>query len=140
MWSVEKKTERRIREDVFGDYQKYGYGRLAIEWKENHKFIGFAGLKYLEDLEEVDLGYRLFSEYWGKGIATEAGKACLEFGFLKLNLEKIIAMILPDNRKSERVLDKLKMTYLKDFLEDGELIKIFQIKRNTFLECMRIRG
>jgi len=42
-----KEIERRIVENVFGDYEKYGFGRLAVELKGENKFIGFAGLKYL---------------------------------------------------------------------------------------------
>ena len=47
--------ERRIKEDVFVDYEKYGYGRLAVELKGENKFIGFTGLNYLDDLDEVDI-------------------------------------------------------------------------------------
>jgi len=83
------------------------------------------GKKIKNDTKEVDLGYRLKQDFWGKGIATEAGKACLEFGFLKLKLEKIIAMILPANLKSERVLLKLGMQFLEHRIEDGEKVKIF---------------
>ncbi|WP_051568675.1 GNAT family N-acetyltransferase [Crocinitomix catalasitica] len=45
--------ERRIVENVFGDYEKYGFGRLAVELKEENKLIGFTGLKYLEDKEKL---------------------------------------------------------------------------------------
>ena len=76
-----QEIERRIVEHVLGDYKKYGYGRLAVEFKGESSFIGFAGLKYLDDLNEVDLGYRFAQKYWGKGIATEAGKACIKYGF-----------------------------------------------------------
>jgi len=124
--------ERRIKEDVMGDYLKHGYGRLAVIWKENQEFIGFAGLKYLEDMQEVDLGYRFRSNYWGKGIATEAGKACLELGFSKLRLEKIIAMILPANVRSERVLEKLGMQFLESRIEESEELKIYQIERKHY--------
>ena len=125
-----EEIERRIKDDVLGDYKKHRFGRLAIEWKENKEFIGFAGLKFLEDTEEVDLGYRLREAYWGRGIATEAGKACLELGFLKLNLEKIIAMTLPANLKSENVLGKLGMQFLEYRIEEGEKIKVFEISNS----------
>ena len=49
-----EEIERRITENVLGDYKKYGYGRLAVELKEENKFIGFTGLKYLDDMDEVD--------------------------------------------------------------------------------------
>ncbi len=121
---------RRITEDVLGDYQKYGYGRMAIEWKENNRCIGFSGLKYLEDLQEVDLGYRLMSAYWGKGIATEAGKICLQYGFNQLKLDRIIALVLPDNKASIHVLKKLNFSFKEDMIIDQLLAKKYIIYRN----------
>ena len=122
-----KEIERRIVENVFGDYEKYGFGRLAVEWKATGEFIGFTGLKYLEDMDEIDLGYRLLKEYWGKGIATEGGKISLELGFSKLGLDQIIALIMPANIASIRVAEKLGLTYQKDIIEDGEDVKFYSI-------------
>ena len=122
-----KEMERRITENVLGDYKKHGYGRLAVELKRENKFIGFTGLKYLEDMDEVDLGYRFMKEYWGMGIATESAKACLSLGFETLELSKIIAMVLPENRGSIRVLDKLNFEYEKDIMEDKQLVKIYSL-------------
>ena len=122
-----EEIERRIRENVFGDYEKHGFGRLAVELKAENKFIGFTGLKYLEDLDEVDLGYRLMSQYWGKGLATESAIASLDLGFNALGLNRIIAMVLPDNKASIRVLEKLKFKYEKDIIEDGEKAQLYAI-------------
>lgn len=118
-----KEIERRIIENVFGDYKKHGFGRLAVELKGENKFIGFTGLKYLEDMDEVDLGYRLMKKYWGKGIATESARACVNLGFNTLGLSKLIAMVLPENRGSIRVLEKLNFEYEKDIIENNQLTK-----------------
>jgi RimJ/RimL family protein N-acetyltransferase len=50
----------------FSDYKKYGYGRYAVVYKPDNKVIGFAGLKYLPELRETDIGFRFLPEYWGK--------------------------------------------------------------------------
>ena len=121
--------ERRIKEDVIGDYEKYGFGRLAVVLKEENKFIGFAGLKYLDDLKEVDLGYRFMSKYWGKGFATESAKACIELGFKTLDLNKLIAMVLPENLASIRVLEKLKFSYEREIMEDNLLAKLYSLQK-----------
>lgn len=92
------------------DYQKYGYGRMAVVWEETGAVIGFCGLKYLEERDAVDLGYRFFPEYWGMGVATETGRAVLEYGFTELALPEIAAFVLPGNAGSIRVLDKLGFT------------------------------
>ncbi len=122
--------ERRITEDVLGDYEKHGYGRLAVELKEEGQFIGFTGLKYLEDLKEVDLGYRFMRKYWGKGIATESARACIDLGFGRLNLKKIIAMTLPENKSSIRVLEKLNFAFDKQIIEDNQLVNIYSLLKN----------
>jgi [ribosomal protein S5]-alanine N-acetyltransferase len=125
-----EEIKRRIVENVFGDYEKYGFGRLAVELKTENKFIGFAGLKYLDDLKEVDLGYRFMKEYWGKGIATEAAKASVNFGFETLGLNKIVAMVLPENRSSIRVLEKLNFTFEKEFAEHDHLARLYSLRKS----------
>lgn len=110
----------RIEKNVLGDYEKHGFGRLAVCLKLTGEFIGFAGLKYLEDMKEVDLGYRLAFDHWGKGLATEACQPILEYGFKELNLKKIIALVLPENKASIRVLEKLGFVFEKFIITEGE--------------------
>lgn len=117
--------ERRIAENILGDYEKHGFGRWAVELKSEGEFIGFTGLKYLEDLDEVDLGFRFMQAYWGKGFATESGRACVNFGFDSLGLERIIAMVLPANGGSIRVLEKLNFSFEKEMVEDGLDVKVY---------------
>lgn len=126
-----QEMERRIVEDVFGDYKKYGFGRLAVEWKAENKFIGFTGLKYLEDRNEVDIGYRFMKKYWGRGIATESGKASIALGFTKLGLDKIIALILPEHGASIKVAKKLGMKYEKETIEDNQRVGVYAISKQT---------
>lgn len=122
-----EEIRRRIQEDVLGDYAKYRYGRMAVVLKETEEFIGFCGLKYLEDYEEVDLGYRLMSQYWGRGYATEACQVCLDYGFGQLGLNKIIAMVLPQNKASIRVLDKLGFQFQRDIVEGEDMALLYAV-------------
>lgn len=127
------KTEikRRIIEDVIGDYKKIGFGRLAVELKEENKFIGFTGLKYLEDMNEVDLGFRFMKKYWGKGIATESARACIKLGFNTFELNKIVAMVLPENNRSIRVLEKLNFNYEKGIIEDNLTVGLYSLMKES---------
>jgi RimJ/RimL family protein N-acetyltransferase len=59
------------------DYVRHGFGRWACVHKATGTVIGFAGLKHLDELGEVDIGYRLLPAYWGAGLATEAGRAAV---------------------------------------------------------------
>ena len=72
-----------------------------------------AGLKYLPEWEEVDLGYRLLPEYWGRGLATEASLASLRYGFETLQLSRILGLVHPANVRSIRVLEKCGLTFEK---------------------------
>ncbi|MCI5054676.1 MAG: GNAT family N-acetyltransferase [Flavobacteriales bacterium] len=137
-----KETERRIKEDVFGDYKKHGFGRMAVTLKSDNSFIGFSGLKFLENLKKVDLGYRLTKPHWGRGFATEAGWASLVYGFEKLKLQEIIAMVLPKNVKSIHVLNKLGFAHQSDFHQEHELVQVYQLsqeKYNSMNELFRVR-
>jgi RimJ/RimL family protein N-acetyltransferase len=89
------------------DYQKHGFGRWAVIFRETGELIGFAGLKYLDDLQEVDLGYRFLPRYWGLGLATEASRPCIDYGFATLRLPRILGLVDPQNVRSVRVLQKL---------------------------------
>jgi RimJ/RimL family protein N-acetyltransferase len=82
------------------DYTKHGFGRWVVALKTTGEMVGWAGLKFLEESKEVDIGYRLLSEFWGKGYATEASRPCIEYGFKQLGLNTIIAFVLPDNSAS----------------------------------------
>lgn len=106
--SVEE-VRRKIRD--YPDYREHGYGRWAVVFKPDRRVVGFNGLKYLEDLGEVDLGYRFRSDYWGCGIATESSLAIVQYGFDTLGLRRIIGLVLPGNVGSIRVLEKVGMRY-----------------------------
>lgn len=95
------------------DYENRGYGRWVTVLKNDKKFVGWAGLAYLPEFDEVDLGYRFLPEYWGAGIATEASQAILTYGFEVLQLKKIIAIAMKENQASIRVMEKIGMQFNK---------------------------
>jgi RimJ/RimL family protein N-acetyltransferase len=94
----------------FNDYATYGYGRFACVWKASGEVIGFSGVKYVPEIGDTELGYRFLPEYWGKGLATEAGRASIEFARVDLGLARLVALVHPDNVASARVLAKLGFT------------------------------
>lgn len=83
-------------------------GRLVVENKATQEWLGWCGLKWHEDEQISDLGYRFFKRFWGSGFATEASHACLEYGFTNLGFSKIAAHAQLENYRSVRVLEKLK--------------------------------
>jgi RimJ/RimL family protein N-acetyltransferase len=114
-----------LEEGPLYDYQIYGYGRFAVELKETGKVIGFCGIKYLPEIDLPEVGYRFLKEFWGKGIATEAAKACVEFAKNDLKVDKLVALIIPENIGSIKVAEKLGMT-------KGPLIHIYDVDAYQF--------
>ncbi|NRA11750.1 MAG: GNAT family N-acetyltransferase [Crocinitomicaceae bacterium] len=109
-----------IKKVWYHDYKKYGYGRWAVIYKPDNKLIGFAGLKYLIEIDESDIGFRFLPEYWGKGIATEASLPIIDYGFEKLGLKRIIGIAMPDNIASCKVLEKIGLTFDRVDGYDGD--------------------
>ena len=105
---IQEKIEEKTKE-----YRDYGYGRWVTILKEGMQFVGWAGLSYLPEFDEVDLGYRFLPEFWGKGLATEVSRAILKYGFDALQLKRIIAMAMEENRASIRVMQKVGMQFEK---------------------------
>ncbi len=93
-------------------WEQHRFGRWALVYKDLGEVIGHCGLRVLEDMPE--LVYLLAKQYWGMGLATEAAKACLRYGFEELQLEKIIAVTRPENVASRRVLERIGMKHEKN--------------------------
>ncbi|MEN8124183.1 MAG: GNAT family N-acetyltransferase [Bacteroidota bacterium] len=102
------------------DYKKYRYGRWAVIYKLENKIIGFAGLKYLPEINETDIGFRFLPEYWGKGLATEASREIIKYGFKKLGIDTIIGIAMPENIGSCKVLERIGLTLYKIDQYDGD--------------------
>lgn len=101
-----------LRARPLADYRKHGYGRWAVVLKSSGDVIGLCGLKFLDELQAVDLGYRLLPPYWGQGLATEAARPTLRYGFETLRLDEILGLVDPNNVPSVRILQKLGMTFV----------------------------
>ncbi|PSL89965.1 GNAT family N-acetyltransferase [Elizabethkingia miricola] len=121
--------------EFLGNYQDYrlnGYGRWAVISKVNNEFLGWCGLKYNSSTDETDVGFRFFEHYWNKGFATESARACIDYGFKKLNLNTVVGRAMQDNTASVKVLGKLGMKYLRDFDFDGHKGVIYKIESRDF--------
>ena len=91
----------------------HGFGMWAVELKADGRLAGYTGLAIPtwlpQVLPAVEVGWRLHPDHWGRGLATEGGAASLRYGFEKLGLDRIIAIAMPDNVASLRVMAKLGM-------------------------------
>lgn len=94
-------------------YEKYGFGMSAMIWKETGEMIGWSGLMPLEDTGEIEVGYGMIKNFWGRGIGYECARAWLRYGFEKAGLQRIVAITAPENTGSRRIMEKCGMRYEK---------------------------
>ena len=114
----------------YPDFETIGYGRWACVLKDTGAVVGFCGLKFLPELDEVDVGFRFFPEYWGQGIATETSRACIDFGFDVLKLDRILGLVLSENTASIRVLEKCGLVRNGEVEYDGETALRYEVLRS----------
>jgi RimJ/RimL family protein N-acetyltransferase len=117
-----------LHNSILPQYKLYNHGRWAVHLKSNHEFIGWCGLKYIKEVDEIDLGYRFKENYWGKGYGYEAVKATVDYGFNVLKLKRIVATALPENVASWKIMEKCGMKYIGDITDnDNWLVKKYEI-------------
>jgi len=116
-----------LEKTIIPQYALYNHGRWAVHLKPTLEFLGWCGLKYRTEINEIDLGYRFKKEFWGKGFATEAAYASIKYGFEKVGLQRIVGRAEIDNISSWKVLEKCGMTYIGDEEVDDYPVKIYEI-------------
>ena len=124
---------------ILDQYENGEIAAYGIELKNEKKIIWTCGfIEYEENHHKAELAYALSPNYWGKGIATEAAKACIRYGFETLQLNRIEARCHASNVQSERVMKRLGMQYegtlRKDMFVKGAYrdTKIYAILREDY--------
>jgi len=100
-----------LQDGPVASYQKFGFGLSMVELKDSKTPIGMCGLIKRDQLDDVDIGYALLTEYAGKGYAEEAAVAVLKNGNEVHGLMRIIAVTSPTNERSIGLLEKLGFEY-----------------------------
>jgi len=123
---------------VRNQYKRNNIGRFATILKETGEFIGWTGIKFVDEKPEngninfYDYGYRLAEKFWNKGYATEASTAWLDYGFNQMNIKIMNAYTHHDNGASNHILEKAGMTMIEVYTsEDGVKWKWWQLKNSV---------
>jgi RimJ/RimL family protein N-acetyltransferase len=102
-------------------YERFGFGLYLAELKEDETPVGICGLIKRETLEDVDIGFAFLPAFWGRGYAIEAASATMEHARRDLGLKRIVAITVPDNHASIKVLEKLGLRFERMIkLKEGE--------------------
>lgn len=92
-------------------YAKRGFGLWRVVEKASGLSVGICGLIQREVLADPDVGYAILARFAGRGFAQEAAQACVDHGRSKLAMGKIVAITTPDNKASQRVLEKIGLKF-----------------------------
>lgn len=111
-------------------WKQHGYGHWAVVTPQDGRVVGWNGLEYLSELDEVEVAYLLSRRVWGRGYATEAAAAAVRFGFEKAGLQSIIGLVHPENLASIRVLEKCALKYADRITLWGMDLSRYRIRRS----------
>jgi RimJ/RimL family protein N-acetyltransferase len=98
-------TRERMRQWIGADHEPLGF--WAVESRDDGRFLGLCALIRMPAGDDIELAYRLARAAWGQGMATEAAGALVDYAFGALELPKLVAVTYPENRASQRVLEKI---------------------------------
>lgn len=106
-------------------WNKLGYCRFALCLKTSDPPvpIGFCG--FVPDLDGIEIGWRIAHQHWGKGLATEATQAALEFAEKELDAGQVVATIQLGNEASRRVASKCGFTLRQQVLRGGSFLELW---------------
>jgi RimJ/RimL family protein N-acetyltransferase len=108
----------------------YGFGMWMLRDAVSKGVIGRAILRHLdvEGVDEIEIGYGFMPEYWGKGLATEAARACVKIGFERLGFKTLVAITTPENLASQHVMRKAGLVYERDIVHAGVPHRLFRTR------------
>lgn len=112
-------TRRQIADQLrakIEHWERHGFGYWLARTRATGAVVGRGGLQhaYVENLHAIEVGWAIFPERWGEGLATELARAAVEVAFGPLRLRELIALALPENVASRRVMEKAGFVYERD--------------------------
>ncbi|MFJ7958097.1 GNAT family N-acetyltransferase [Streptomyces sp. NPDC096319] len=138
------RDERQTRDGIRAwesEWEAEGFGLFAVEIRSTGELAGFTGLsvpRFLpEVLPAVEVGWRLGRAHWGAGLATEAARAVVRFGFEERGLDRIVSIAQVGNGASERIMTKLGMRPVREAVapSHGRRVRVFALSSEQYAEA-----
>ena len=126
----DKDAAAYIKNGPIASYERFGFGLYAVELKETGELIGMSGLLKRDSLPDPDIGFAFLPRFWMKGYAFEAAEAVIKYGQNALGLKRVLAITLPENAGSIRVLEKIGLRFERmiRMSEDEPELKLFALE------------
>jgi RimJ/RimL family protein N-acetyltransferase len=118
-----------IQKGPVASYERFSFGLYAVELKTTGEPIGICGLLKRDSLPDADIGFALLPKFWSKGYAFESAAAVITYATNLLGLKRILAITLPDNIGSIRVLEKIGLRFegMIQLAPDEPELKLFAL-------------
>lgn len=116
-------------------WDRYGFGLYSTWKKASQRLIGLCGLHHTED--GLELSYLFFPENWGQGLAREAARASLNYGFTILKQDSIISITQKANLRSCRLLEAIGMKYIHKFERFNALQCLYRLHQGEYLNTLK---
>jgi RimJ/RimL family protein N-acetyltransferase len=118
-------------------YRQRGYSLLAVERRSDGEYLGQVGLLHWDDVdgrEDVEVAYMLRPQFWGSGYASEAARACRDWAFANLDVDRVVSFIVVENTPSIAVAQRNDMTRVKRLEQNrlGMPIYVYAIARERW--------
>jgi RimJ/RimL family protein N-acetyltransferase len=127
--AAEPDETRSWIEEKAAYWRHYGFGVWVLDDAQTGALVGRAGLQHtdVQGVDEVELLYALRPEFWGRGLAAEAGGALLGLAFSPASLPSVVAYTLPYNVRSRRVMEMLGFTYEREFPHEDHTHVLYRV-------------
>jgi RimJ/RimL family protein N-acetyltransferase len=112
-------------------YRERGFCRWKLTERTSGALIGLCGVGRWRGYPELEIGWWLGREWWGRGLATEAARTALEDVFTRAKLDHVISIARPENVASIRIMQKLGMRFVRAFENDGVSLVQYAIERSA---------
>ncbi len=118
-------AKKMFEERILKIYDERGWGLWALFL--DHELIGFAGLipQVIDKVSEIELAFRIFPAYWGKGLVYEACQPIIDYAFKTLKLPRLISIIDPQNFRSQKLSARLGFHVEKKANYNGFITDIY---------------
>jgi [ribosomal protein S5]-alanine N-acetyltransferase len=111
-------------------WERYGYGLWILRGPDDRGFVGRSAIRHVEldGKDEIEVGYALMREYWGRGLATEVTHEMIKLAFSSLGIADLVAFTLRENVASRRVMEKAGGTYEGDIVHDDQSHVLYRFR------------
>ncbi len=128
---TEAEARQYLENGALASYGQYGYGLYLVELRTSGEALGICGLVKRDYLDDPDVGFAFFPEFWLKGYAYESAAAVKAHAFDVLGVKRVLAITSPGNLGSIRVLEKIGLRFERMITPPGreETLRLFMSER-----------